>query len=182
MRSEAEDARSMIRDAATAAPKMPPIHFDWIENEEINACAFPHRGKYFIGVNAGTSVYFHSLFSRLLSHPRILPHIGNAANEDESRVPPTPLRIGKGELVASNFLPVIPKDPDRRYVYEYLNRTAFKFLIGHEITHLIHGHIAYIEDRLGHRGIRELGWKKGDPQPPLLRQTLEMDFMIASEN
>jgi hypothetical protein len=175
MRSEAEDARKMIRDAAAAAPKMPPIHFDWIHNEEINACAFAHQRMYFVGVNAGTSAYLHSLFSRMLSHPRILPDIGNAANEDENRVPPTPLRIGKGELVAANFIPVIPKDPERRYVYEYLTRTAFKFLIGHEITHLIHGHIAYKEDRFGQRGIRELGWKKRDPEPPLTRQTLEMD-------
>jgi hypothetical protein len=168
-------ARSLIRNAAAAAPKMPPIHFDWIENDDINACAFPHRGKYFIGVNAGSVVYLHSLFSRMLSCPRVLPKVGDVSKEEEARVPPVAIQLGQGNLHASGFVPVIPKDPDRQFHYEYLNNLSMGFLVSHEITHLIHGHIAYGEDRIGCRGISERGWKKGEPEPALTSQTLEMD-------
>src|SRR4051812_40373193 len=81
LNASASHARSLIRNAATLAPKMPPIHFDWIENDCINACAFTHRDKYFIGVNVGSVVYLHSLFSRMLSHPRVLPNVGDVSKE-----------------------------------------------------------------------------------------------------
>ena len=103
-------AQSLIRNAAAAAGKMPPIHFDWIENDDINACVFPHRGKYFIGVNAGSVVYLHSLFSRMLSNPRVLLQVGDVSQEEEARVPPVSIRLGRGNLHASGFVPVIPKD------------------------------------------------------------------------
>src|SRR2546422_709311 len=77
LNAAASNARRLLRDASATVRthglrEMPPIHFDWIENDDVNACAFGHNGKYFIGVNAGTVVYLHSLFSRMLSHPRIL--------------------------------------------------------------------------------------------------------------
>jgi hypothetical protein len=171
----ASAAQFQIERAAAAAPKMPPIHFDWIENDDINARAFPHRGKYFIGLNVGSLIYLHSLFSRMLSNPNLLPKVGDVSKEDQTRVPPVPIQPGPGKLHGSGLVPVIPKDPDRQYHYEYLNNQAMGFLVAHEITHLIHGHIAYEEDRLGHRGISERGWKKGEPQPALTSQTLEMD-------
>ena len=180
LNAAASYARSLIRNAAAAAPKAPPIHFDWIENEDINACAFLHRGKYFIGVNAGSVVYLHSLFSRMLSNPRVLPKVGDVSKEEEARVPPVAIQLGRGNLHASGFGPVIPKDPDRQFHYEYLNHLSMGFLVSHEITHLIHGHIAYGEDRLGHRGISERGWKKGEPEPALTSQTLEMDADIGA--
>ncbi|HUE13800.1 MAG TPA: hypothetical protein VMR25_06530 [Planctomycetaceae bacterium] len=154
---------------------MPPIHFDWIENDDVNACAFGESGKYFVGINAGTLVYLHLLFSRLLSHPRILSQIGKASTEDESRVPPAAITLGPGNLHSSAFKPVIPKDPDRQFHYEYLNNVAMSFIVSHEITHLIHGHIAYGDDRRGQRSITERRWKKGEREPAITSQTLEMD-------
>lgn len=175
LNAAASYARWLIRTAAAAAPQMPPIHFDWIENDDVNACAFLRRGKYFIGVNAGSVVYLHSLFSRTLSNPRVLPKVGDVSKEEEARVPPVAIQLGRGNLHASGFVPVIPKDSERQFHYEYLNHLSMGFLVSHEITHLIHGHVAYREDRLGHRGISEKGWKKGEPEPALTRQTLEMD-------
>lgn len=175
LNAAASYARPLIRGAAAAAPKMPAIHFDWIENDDINACAFAHRGKYFIGVSAGSAVYLHSLFSRMLSSPRVLPKVGDISKEVDTRVPPLAIQLGRGELRTSGFIPVIPKDPNRQFHYEYLNSLSMGFLASHEITHLIHGHIAYSEERLGHRHITERGWKKGEPEPALTSQTLEMD-------
>ncbi len=176
----AAHARSLIRDAAAAATQMPQIHFDWIENDDINACAFLHRGKYFIGVTAGSVIYLHSLFSRMLSNPSVLPKIGDVSKEDEARVPPVAIQLGRGNLHASGFVPIIPKDPDRQFHYEYLNHVAMGFLVAHEITHLLHGHVGYREDRLGHSGISEISWKKGESEPALTRQTLEMDADIGA--
>lgn len=180
LNAAASNARRLVRDASATVRThglraMPPIHFDWIENDDVDACAFGHGGKYFIGVNAGTVVYLHSLFSRMLSHPRILPQIGKASTEDESRVPPATITLGRGNLHVCAFKPVIPRDPDRQFHYEYLNTVAMSFIISHEITHLIHGHIAYGDDRRNQPGISERRWKKGDPEPAITSQTLEMD-------
>ena len=175
LNAAASYARSLIRNAAAAAPKMPPIHFYWIENDNINACAFLHQGKYFIGVNAGAVLYLHSLFSRMLSNPRVLPKVGDVSKEEEARVPPLAIQLGRGNLHASGFVPIIPKDPDRQFYYEFLYHLSMGFIVSHEITHLIHGHIAYMEVRCGHCGISERGWKKGEPEPALTSQTLEMD-------
>lgn len=175
LNAAASSARSLIRNAASVAPRMPPIHFDWIENDDVNAWAFPHQGKYFIGVTVGSAIYLHSLFSRMLSNAHILPDVGDPSKEIDSRVSAVAIRLGKGNLHASGFSPVIPKDPQRQFHYEYLNNLSMGFLVSHEITHLLHGHVAYRQDRLGLAGIAEMGWDKGDPEPALTRQTLEMD-------
>ncbi|QDU05511.1 hypothetical protein V6x_52490 [Gimesia chilikensis] len=175
LNSAASAARFQIERAASAVPEMPPIHFDWIENHDINAWAFAYRDKYFIGINAGALIYLHSLFSRMLSNPNILPVVGNPSKEKDNRVPAVCIKPIAGMLHSSDLEPILPTDADRQFHYEYLNNQAMGFIVAHEITHLLHGHIAYAQDRFGYHGIFERGSKKEKPMPALTRQTLEMD-------
>lgn len=175
----ASNARSLLRNAGATAEKMPSVHFDFVDNKDINACAFRHRGRYFIGMNSGSVVYLHTLFSRLLSNPRVLPAVGDITREDEARVAPVPIRHGRVHE-SSQFAPIIPNDPARQFHYEYLNVVALGFLMSHEITHILHGHVAYCEERLGYRGISESRWHTGEPSAAMTRQTLEMDADIGA--
>lgn len=45
----------------------------------------------------------------------------------------------------------------------------------HEISHILNGHVAYRCDRLGLPFAPELDLTRGTPEPPLTRQTLEMN-------
>ena len=172
---ETQRARSIIRGAVQTAPTMPGVHFDWIKDESVNACAFRHRGMYFIGMNSGVVSIVNRIFGRMLSDPRVLPRVGDASKEDAARVPPHVLPTPPAQLRASDINAVMPHDTDRGIHCYYLAQTAKDFILSHEITHVIHGHVAYRMDRLGLPCVPEVRWTRGTGEPPLTRQTLEMD-------
>jgi hypothetical protein len=57
----------------------------------------------------------------------------------------------------------------------HLENICFNYLLCHELPHILHGHIDYMADRLGIPFVSEFAWQRGTPEPPLTRQTMEMD-------
>jgi hypothetical protein len=82
-------AKHLIDDARKFVQKLPPIHFDFIYNPEVNAWAFKDEGCYFIGITTGTMFMMDFLFFRMLSDARLFPEIGNPKAEQGS-FPPLP--------------------------------------------------------------------------------------------
>src|SRR5271170_1721847 len=66
-------AEVWLRDVRTHhVPTMGPVHFDYIENLEINAFAFESDNHDFVAVYVGTIVRIYMFFASLLAYPRLL--------------------------------------------------------------------------------------------------------------
>jgi hypothetical protein len=167
-------AKAYVTFYRQAILRLPLIHFDWIASSSVNACAFRHQGRYFIGVTAGAMVLLNALFNRMLSNPVVLPGLGNSAAEDAGRVVPVPLSLDAEVFLAAGAVPVLPTDQTRQAVAVLLQRYCFEFVLRHELTHISHGHVDYSAYRLGIPLVRELGWINGKAQPFLDRQTMEV--------
>src|SRR2546421_441590 len=77
-------ADEVIRKHCDArGPKMPHIHFDFIDSPRIQAWAWYSRPIHsgYIGMYAGTVFLLYDIFYRMMSHPKILPTIGDASLE-----------------------------------------------------------------------------------------------------
>src|SRR4051794_32254161 len=79
--------RELIGDGLNVPEKFNPpgpIHIDYISNSALNAFAF-QRGKHeFVGLFVGAVLYIYDVFMALLSHPEVLPEIGNPSLETTS--------------------------------------------------------------------------------------------------
>ena len=60
-------AEKLIASARDIVPGLPPIHFDFIHNQNIGAAAFKAEGRYFIAFNTGTRYMLELIFCRMLS-------------------------------------------------------------------------------------------------------------------
>ena len=174
----AERARGFLRTAAAALPRMPNVHFDFIDNYEVNAFAFQHEGRYFIAVNRGTVATLVLLFDRMLADPEILPYIGNA--EEEAAARPLLPNIGldfEGSVASVPTFPR-PRNPVRRSTANKLAELALDFLTAHEFAHIANGHVDYMEENQGISAIEEVAGAaqvQESRQSALIRQTMEMD-------
>lgn len=145
---------------------MPYVYFDYIENYGISACASSSLGRqHFIGLNIGAVFMLHTLFDRALSHPEILPLVGEANQET---VPPILPRMyddfEKYIEYANRQNPIdkcAPVCRERAAHAHLLSTLAIQFLVAHELAHLRNGHIGLTIDRPSMSG--------------LMKQCLEMD-------
>src|SRR5258706_2733842 len=134
---------------------MPHVHFDYIDDPSINAkvAVDPSTSCGYIGMYTGTTSLLYDVFYRMLSHPNILPQIGNAA-EERIRQPfhSEGFSQNYNDLLASRgagggrLADVMPNDPHRRYYAEKLAIYAFDFLVLHELGHIRHGHCQVARD------------------------------------
>jgi hypothetical protein len=132
-------AYTLIRCFRNEHPRLPPIYFDYVNNTSLNAWAGKDvKGQYFIGVTFGTFVILRLLFMRMLADARALPEIGDPSHESSS----LPLL---NDLCVNTRLVELgaPKDPDRLKFAVTAFEAAFSFLIRHEITHILHGHLEH---------------------------------------
>jgi hypothetical protein len=173
----AKRARGFLQTAAAALPRMPPIYFDFIDNWKVNALAFRHEGRYFIGVYRGAVATLVVLFDRMLADPEILPFIGNP-EEEVANLPLLP-DVGPDFVQSVASVPTFPRprDPARRITAHKLAELALDFLTAHEFAHIANGHVDYTEESQGISVIEEVG---GAPAPKtresaLISQTMEMD-------
>jgi len=156
-------------------PAMPVVHFDFINNPELNAIAFAADGHEFIGIYAGTIIIILGLFRRMLADSTILMDVGNVHMETEK--PP----LNANWEPDANQLSLLeadissPKDAVRRAHAHLLAELAIDFLISHEHAHLSNGHIALIQKITGSPFMTELGWDKSKNPSNITFQTLEMD-------
>ncbi len=163
--------------------KSPPnIHFDFIDSPEFNAIAAKtNDGFYFIGINAGAVVILYDLFFRMLSNPLVLGEVGDTSLETKNS--PTirnyyldaNLLVTCGDIDYNAYQMAIPNDKIRQAYARHLVDVSVDFLVAHELTHIINGHLDFIKTRFGTNIYEERNIKAISEDDILTIQTLEMD-------
>lgn len=169
-----KEANHIIDAARAFFPRLPDIYFGFIPNNDINAVSFEKEGRYFIGVFTGIVVTFRCLFCRMLSDRRLFQRIGNIELESDSL---QPLCRKADEIINSNlYPPSMPKCPYRATYAEWLLGDVFRFLMVHEIAHILDGHVNYSKSNFGMPFLFEFEKKNtGNDEAMLTRQTWEID-------
>ena len=170
-----ERAQDLIRAARRVLPNLPEIHLDFILNGKINAVAFRSKERYFIGLHTGTLFMLRSVIGRTLSDSRLFQRVGDPKAERSDLGPFTDY-VPNGEVMYKREALFTPNDRIRRAYAEFLQDQAILFLVGHELTHITHGHVDYLRAKRGQVATVELGWsEKRNPEERLERQCLEAD-------
>ena len=124
----------------------------------------------------GTIFILEDLFCRMMSHPAILPHIGNPDREQAKKIYNPRTSDAVKLLIAKPFEERIQPTDQARYAYALsLSKVAFQFIVLHEFSHLHFGHIHYVkiyskdlliveDNNVDYKTLTELNY-----------QTLEMD-------
>jgi hypothetical protein len=174
----AQRARGFLQSAATANPRIPPIHLDFVDNYSVNAFATRLGDRYFIGINRGTVSTLRLVFDRLLADRSVLPFFGQVEVEAEN----LPLMPSLGPHFVESVWGVEvfqqPRDPFRRALAIKLTEIALDFIVAHEFAHIANGHVDFLNDTHGIGRIEEVhahssGDLKGNRN--LNRKTLEMN-------
>lgn len=174
-------AETLIASAREHCPGLPPIYFDIVRNETINACAFKSEGRYFIAFNTGTRYMLELIFGRMLSDPELFDFVPTPSGED-SNLPPLKYSVYAEEMYQAGIRPVVPKTVGRwSYGYRLLEY-AFTFLIGHEIAHITLGHVDYLLSKTGNCLFPELGWNLPTQGDEIERQAIEAEADFRSVN
>lgn len=120
----------------------------------------------FIGIHFGTISLVSAIFTRMLSNPSILSHVGNASLETNA---------GYAYFIPAledlrNFSPCRPACPIRSAFSKHLTLTGLDFIFGHEITHITNGHLGII-NKAEHKDLE----KRRAKLTPLEKQAIELD-------
>lgn len=159
-------AEIWLRDVRTHhVPTMGPVHFEYIENWDVNALAFEWDNYDFVGVYVGAIATIYSFFGALLAYPRFLMSIGNPMAEEE----------WKSDAFHPKQLYRQPKDAARRSFAHLIATIAIDFLFAHEIGHLMSGHVKLLRIRKGLPLLAEFDPTQKTREENLTLQTLEMD-------
>lgn len=170
-----------FRNHESLKKDIPNIYFDYIDNAYFNAVAsISSEGIYLIGLNVGSVIIIYDLFFRMLANPNILQHIGMSSLE--KNVQPTirnyytdaNLMLIYGDFDYNKYQMAIPLDKVRQIYARHLVDIAIDFLVAHELTHIINGHIDYLNEKsdISEYEERIFVYNENDV---LTRQTLEMD-------
>ncbi len=144
-----ELAEELISSAMSLFPGRLNIHFGLIESPSINAWAFKHNQRYFVALTAGAVTMLTLVLDRMLCNRDCFPNIGDATNERAS-VPAVPWDVLNPErLFLSGVRPLLPNDRRRQVYSRHLAEQALLFLIGHEIAHIMRGHVDYLDNTYG---------------------------------
>lgn len=159
----------------------PKIQFGFINNPELNAVAIiAEDDEYFIGINAGTVIIIYDIFYRMLSYTNLLPQIGDPKQETLSEPSlrsfylDADLMITCGDPDYKTLKLLYPKDDTRRHYANHLVSIAIDFLIAHEVTHVLNGHLCLIKSKFSKSHYYETS-NTDSREEILLRQVLEMD-------
>jgi hypothetical protein len=123
------------------------IYADYIDDGEFNAAAGIHDNLGLIGLNTGAILRPIEVFYGMFSHPLALPNIGNSQAEKigpqhSEGVPEDHVSLFKMRIEAGRSpWPTQPIDPIRLDTARLCIEMAWRFLIVHEITHILHGHV-----------------------------------------
>jgi hypothetical protein len=167
-------ADDLINTARETFPKLPAIYFDFVIQPEVNAFATREDGLYFIGVNTGIAFLLRLLTGRMLSDSSLFPWVGDASVE-RADLPKIDFYVPHADQMWASEELFTPRDPVRRLYIEHLADRALMFFVGHEITHILHGHVGYLQDKRGLRVYSELPELNYEQELALERQALELD-------
>jgi hypothetical protein len=136
-----EWAEGMITSARSNLPRLPEINFRFIDGAEINAAAFESGNHYFIGLTSAAVAALRIVINRFMADPEIFQEIGDPSEE---------LPIHK-KAIGSSFEGIVqqsidfppPRNKIRNIYAGMLYRQSVRFLLGHEIAHIVLGHVDY---------------------------------------
>ncbi|MBC7488453.1 MAG: hypothetical protein H7282_17070 [Cytophagaceae bacterium] len=158
-------------------PNLPPINFDFVLNDSLNACVKKVNGEYYIGINIGAYFLLKDMFQKMLSSNKVLLNVGNPLIETGDKNLLTALNNRPIEFDIANIEMIVPKDPVRTSYGSLYMTFCLNFLVLHECAHIIRGHLDY-HIKSNHNS----DWNEFEdlnPQTNLescsLYQTLEMD-------
>jgi hypothetical protein len=157
------------------------LHCCLVNSLNLNAYAFKSEDFYFIGLNAGSVLVIEDAFSTLLSHPSVLPEVGNVSAEAKAfdEIPagfPIVNALSLNDPVATGRRcnRYAPKDPIRWHYAQCLTNCALDFLMRHELGHILYGHVDYLE-RTGQRALLpELDLESESPLSTDVLQMMEL--------
>jgi hypothetical protein len=136
---------SMFRDKRNIE-----IYVDFFDDGTCDAVADIHGCMGLIGVNKGAVLLPVEMFHRMLTHPLVMPGIGDARSE---RIGPQHREgmprdydslIKDRQKAKRSPFPKRPVDPQRQRVSQNCMEIVWSFVAIHELVHIVHGHIRYI--------------------------------------
>lgn len=167
-------AEDLIESARSFVPGLPPIHFDLIINGAVNAFAFREGDRYFIALNTGVIYMLRLVIGRMLADARLFPGVGNPSVEADDLHPIDHYLPDAERMHRSNKL-LAPRDPGRRAFAQFLEDQALMFFVGHEITHIAHGHVDYLREKRDFVAFDEVSSSIADEAVMRERQALEQN-------
>lgn len=153
------------------------LKFNYIEDNEVNACAWIDDNYDNIQMNTGTLITIFSLFYTAFSNKNIYKNIGNSQLESNELV--------KGDFDPDKIALLFsgePKDEDRITIANLISMLAFRYIFAHELGHLLNGHSYLLKTLYGTKHIdmilknvlSKFSERKNE-EYALDRRTLEMD-------
>ena len=176
----AEQRIEGFRSGGKTLKPFPRVLVDYMDSLEVGAWAFPYKSIYVIALNYGTVLILHSLSNRLLCSREVLPEIGNVASETDN-LPVFPLTSDFKEfsacMLSLGLSPedIIPKDPDRKTIADFIAFISIYFLLGHEFRHIQAGHVDYGKNRFNLNYISETPLPSPNLDVNMKRQAMEWD-------
>lgn len=113
------------------------IHFRFIADFEVQASA--GTLGLCVATNVGLAVALKETFDRMLCDPTIFPEVGRP----ELERPRGSYRIIRGAVMSMDGQVQVPNCPVRRWFSHILKRSAFDFVIGHELAHISCNHFEF---------------------------------------
>jgi len=168
-------AEGAIEVFATQLVGINNIFFDIIDDYSFNAFATGINNTYFIGINRGTIATLSLIFDRMLADNEIFSYIGNT--ELEKKELPLLENISTNFEYIVNMVPPFspPQCPVRRAVSKRMTELALDFILAHEITHIINGHVAFGAYKLDMAMDEMATFKEEETRKMMINKTLEMD-------
>ena len=146
----------------------PEVYFNFINNPLVNAKAAIKDKTGLIGFYGGGFMIIYDLFLKNLSHTDTLMQIG-APKIEKFSVPiirnyysDANLLVNFGNFDYEPYKQSIPIDKSRSAYAYLLFNIAFEFILNHELTHILNGHVSFVDSN-------------PDYNNNLTFQTLEMD-------
>lgn len=139
----------------------PPIYAGVIDNPQFNAVATRFGGINLVGIYWGGVVVLVDTFARLLSHPHVLPSIGDVNLEcvkdcHTEGIYADSLSMGKSRSKTGLVRITMPLDWRRRGACAMLMwRMAIRFLMHHELGHIMLGHVGCAKSNGGQALLQE---------------------------
>src|SRR5208282_2939798 len=146
------------------------IYADFVDDGTCNAMAGIHNHLGLVGINKGAIMLPFEMFYRMLSHPLVWFGLGEEMPK-ERRGPQHSegLPADYDELIDARKkarrspLPKPPINPTRLAVAQTCIDLAWGFLVNHEIIHILHGHVEYLQKARGIPFILEIAQSQGLP-------------------
>jgi hypothetical protein len=131
------------------------VYADFIDDGTCNGFAGVHDGLGVVAIPKGTVLLPVEIFYRMFSHPLVLIELGNSMEEQIGPQHREGLPGDYDELIAlrrrenRTVLPRIPANSERMKLAHLCAQVTWRFIVMHEISHVVHGHVQYLQSVQG---------------------------------